>query len=229
MKITKHKILSILLIVSLTLTVIAGCSSGAGNDAPSPPASEETPEVTPEPEAAPTPKPEETPAPTPETSPSPTDTPEILGDLDITVHSDAITLPMPLEDFLSLGWESQKSEPLEKTLEMKQMYWHMFVKGDLYVHLFIANLSEDQSCTVQQGTIVGLEFPQVWELPGGIKPGVSTKDDLIAVYGEPDSESSGRVFYDKYGFYINFMLDDNDVIKSLNLIFAMHNDYETVS
>jgi len=51
MKTTKLKILSILLIAALSLTVLAGCSSGAGSDATTPPASGETAEATAEPEA----------------------------------------------------------------------------------------------------------------------------------------------------------------------------------
>ena len=156
------------------------------------------------------------------------DLPQVLGDLEIMIHGEAITLPMAMEDFLERGWEPYEDDLLEITLEPKQMWRHELNKGDQYASTFVANLSDDESCTVRQGTIVGFEYPEVWELPGGIKPGVSTKDDAIAVYGGPDSASAKYVYFRNSGFNLNFSLEESGVIRGVYIIFSAHNDFANV-
>ena len=236
MKTTKHKILSVLLVATLALTMLTGCSSGAGSEITTPPlASEETPEVSQEPEA--TPSPTEAPEAAPDDSETPDTSdssagglPEYLADLTIVLEGDIINMTMPLEDFLDFGWEpsdNSTSKRLELTLEPKQYTGFHARKGDADIYVQVANLQDDQAIIARQGSVFGIEpYGNVnsTELPEGISLGASTVDDFIAAYGEDlfvDGETLKSYWQKDYS--ILFEIDkDSGVIRRFEISGVMY-------
>ena len=232
MKTTKHKWLSILLIAAIMLTVIAGCSSGDGSETATPPASEDAPEATqeetetPEATAAPTEAPVETPAPIAE------GLPENIADLTIILDGDTVTMLMQIEDFLTLGWEPEEGmyerilNNEEDLIEPGGYEIMKLIKGDINLGLDLGNRLSDQPVVVRQTQITGIKMQFFssevsYELPLGIKRGVSTIDDVIAAYGEPsdiyepsgfDGTVSTVLDYKKEGYRIKFWIEtDSDI------------------
>lgn len=159
--------------------------------------------------------------------------PEGLADLTIMINGEAVILPKPLEDFLALGWGSFYGPDvpnLDGKLEAKQYYDFVAQNGTSKVVLSTANLQDGQPSALRQGTVfmVDAELSNIrfssndvdFELPLGIKLGVSTKDDVIAAYGEPDylSTDEGYINYQKddYNLGIEYNLDSG-VIKRISI------------
>ena len=199
MKTTKHQIVAVLLVLALILT-LAGCSSGGGGEATAPPASEETQGTTPEPADTPEETPDDTDA--PETSDTSAEgLPDNLADLTIILDGDTLTLPMPLEDLLALGWEREDEDVYEKTLKPGERGDLSRLRKNDVIGIFaaVANTG-DQDITVRQSTVFGISInksvltPEAMELPDSIKLDVSTVDDVIAAYGEPtDLSNANRI------------------------------------
>ena len=217
MKTAKRKWLSILLVAVLALSALAGCgggSAGGGDngETATPPADSEISE------------PETTPGETPD-APAPTagGLPENISDLAIILEGDAITLPVTVEDFLTLGWGVRYEDILKITLESKQYTSFGVEKDGHAISVYVANFLDDQSSTIQQSTVIGfvgeLKWDTVFELPHGIKLGVSTIDDVIAAFGEPSKfVESGEAdyFMDGYNIYI-FWDADSGITDRFNI------------
>lgn len=110
------------------------------------------------------------------------------------LDGEVYTIPMWFADFEARGWEFDG----DRTLELKSnqytfsQYWE---KGDLRFHTDIANLTPNNA-TLENSLVScisldkGYNFEKdcVIELPGGLFVGESTREDIIAAYGEPTDE-----------------------------------------
>jgi len=208
-------------ILALTLMTACDGNSGGNDTAPiAPPASEETPEATAEPEATTEATAEPDDSETPDTSDSSAGgLPEYLTDLIIMLDGDAITLPMPFEDFLSRGWELF-SRSAETTLEPEQYAKRLLTKDNNIIGVSVAN-TLDQASTVQLSSVYGIsltsELTGIFELPLGITLNVSTKEDVIEAYGEPTKISSDSIIsYSEEDYKVDFYFDkDSGVIDRM--------------
>jgi hypothetical protein len=157
-----------------------------------------------------------------------------LGELTLLIDGEVVTLPLTVDEFADLGWaprDDKEMELMDKTLEPKQFANILFRKDNLYAYAFVANMSDDQSINVSEGTILGFDYVEAstYELPNGIVQGVATRDDIIAAYGEPaPSNSDSFMYYTIEGFYVNLYIDDDDVLASAYIIFSGHSGYEHI-
>ena len=164
--------------------------------------------------------------------------PDNLADLTIVLNSDAITFPLPFEDFLALGWvlESGYGHKPDKTLEPKQFTMINLQKNGGSIIVITANYFSDETATVRQGTVDGLSaLDDTTEFPDGIKVNVSNIDDVIAAYGEP-TESENTEYYDaiifiKEDYRIVFLYNpESGVVTQINVLTSAINDgFEYVS
>ena len=162
-----------------------------------------------------------------------------MGELALVIGSEAFTLPITIEDFMALGWETAYEESavnLEKTLNPKEFTTIYLVKGEYHATSLVANLTDD-GITVSQGTIVG--FDDIWseteamlELPNGIVQGVSTRGELMAAYGEPyEVDSWGKwIRYNLEGFFVTIVVgeEENDVIGLITIKFQDWKDFDSI-
>lgn len=191
---------------------------------------EPTEEPTPEPTEAPTPEPTEEPRPEPTEEPEaeptaePTDNPVVQAPTDlsddiysfqISIDGTIYQLPMWYEDFVALGWEC--TEDLTTKLSTNQYFpAAVFTKDGVRFYVGLANLSMN-TVTLDKSMVASIKLDDYylkdsdWEfiLPNGITRGVSTRDDIIAAYGEPSDEYDGSNYYKmtyKYDSYQEVVL-----------------------
>ena len=217
------KLPAAMLIFVMILTLLTAC--GNGNTASTtPPASSDKP-VTP------------SSSDTPETSdPAQEDSPIEMGELAIVFGGDAITLPISVEEFMALGWEPSNEkhvENLEETLNPKEYTTIYLEKGDYYAMSEVANLT-DEAITVSQGTIFGFDEVgryNMLELPKGIVQGVSSMEDIIAAYGEPDEVDPWGKFTRYYmeGFYITvWEYEESGLLGQVRILFQDRDNFNRV-
>lgn len=176
------------------------------------PTPEPTEEPTPEPTEEPTPVPtdEPTPEPTEELDVEPTDKPVVQAPTDlsddiysfqISIDGTIYQLPMWYEDFVALGWEC--TEDLTTKLSSNQYYpTAVFTKDGVKFYVGLANLSMN-TVTLDKAMVYSIQLQDYylkdsdWEfiLPKGITRGISTKDDIVAAYGEPSDEYDATNYY----------------------------------
>ena len=152
-----------------------------------------------------------------------------MGTFEFSTLGDTIILPMKVEDVLALGWEeySYNVGMLDEVIGPKCLTRKLFEKDEHYFATYIANLSEDKDAAIRECTIVGTEYPEQWELPGGIKGRETTLEEALEILGEPKSTMGSYYMYSKNGFNYNFAIDEEtNTVKSLYIIFAAHNDFE---
>ena len=88
---------------------------------------------------------------------------------------------------------------------------------------------------MSEGSIYGFENIggyDTFELPGGIVEGVSTRNEVIAAYGEsePTRDEQKYMKYYREGFVINLDIDENDVfIRIAPIRYRGDNAFKTVS
>lgn len=176
------------------------------------PTPEPTEEPTPEPTEEPTPEPTEEPTPesTEEPDVEPTDKPVVQAPTDlsddiysfqISIDGTIYQLPMWYEDFVALGWEC--TEDLTTKLSSNQYYsTAVFTKDGVKFYVGLANLSMN-TVTLDKAMVYSIQLQDYylkdsdWEfiLPKGITRGISTKDDIVAAYGEPSDEYDATNYY----------------------------------
>ena len=145
---------------------------------------------------------------TPATAPS-----ELSDDIysfQVSVDGTVYQFPMWAKDFAALGWtyDGDDSQTLTSNQYTVAETW---VKGDLEVYTSLINLSMNE-VTYKDATVGGITFDEYdlkdtnvqIVLPKGIQFGVSTRDDIIAAYGEPTDEYDGSMYYNmtyEYDYY----------------------------
>ena len=119
----------------------------------------------------------------------------------IKINSDIYTFPMSFDDLISIGWEylSDASAELEPN---NYSSTERFKLGDLEAYITMANLGINtepiSGCTVAGISIDSFQMNGITdvtiELPGGIRYGVSTLDDITAAYGTPSDTYEGDLY-----------------------------------
>ncbi len=184
------------------------------------PKATEEPEATEEPQA--TEEPEATKKPVADV---PTELSDDLYSFQVSINGEIYQFPMWYEDFTACGWEC--TEDTSTKLKSNQYYGSaVFTKDGYKFYVGLANLSLN-SVTLDKAMVYGIQLDDYylkdnnWKfvLPKGITRGVSTKEDIIAAYGEPNDEYNGSN-YDKltyeYDSYQEIELYISSETKTLN-------------
>lgn len=149
---------------------------------------------------------ESTEAKKPETKPAANVPSELSGDIysfQISINGTVYQFPMWFSDFEALGWtyiDENEDEILKSYQYTFSCRWE---KDDITIYTQFANLSIN-SVAIKDSMVCGITIDPYylkdcdWEilLPSGIQYNVSTRDDIIAAYGEPSDEYEGDMYYD---------------------------------
>ena len=148
----------------------------------------------------------------PETTPAtaPSELSDDIYSFQVSVDGTVYQFPMWAKDFAALGWtyDGDDSQTLTSNQYTVAETW---VKGDLEVYTSLINLSMNE-VTYKDAAVGGITFDEYdlkdtnvqIVLPKGIQFGVSTRDDIIAAYGEPTDEYDGSMYYNmtyEYDYY----------------------------
>ena len=212
----KKKTLILALMMALMLVVTA-CSEdkgrGRGTDAPvsdvtqekdSDVADEKDEEVTDEKEEEKTEDTQEEKEPQKDTN-AEVNVPANLSDdiysFQVSIDGTVYQFPMWAKDFKALGWTY--SGDGTKTLSSNEYTTaETWEKGDAKVYTSLINLTMN-SVTFEEAAVGGITLEEFYlkdcnmeiVLPKGIQYKVSSRDDVIAAYGEPSSEYDGDLYY----------------------------------
>lgn len=141
-------------------------------------------------------------------------TPSELSDdiysFQVSVDGTVYQFPMWAKDFKALGWnyDGDGSQTLTANQYTVAETW---VKDDIKVYTSFINLTMNE-VTFDEAAVGGITFEEYYledtdaqiVLPKGIQYGVSTRDDIIAAYGDPTDEYDGSMYYNmtyKYDTY----------------------------
>ena len=155
-------------------------------------------------------------------------TPSELSDdmysFQVSIDGTVYQFPMWASDFAALGWEFDGTE--DGTLaSYEYTVAESWVKDGVEVYTCLANLTMN-SLAYEDAMVAGIEFDKWnmedcdWEiiLPKGIKYGVSTRDDIIAAYGEPSYEYDGEMYYNMSYEYDSYQEIDFYVYKESGVL-----------
>lgn len=174
----------------------------------------------------------EEPSPKPTIEPT-TNTPEEaahpLSAFQVTIDDTLYKFPMWYEDFIALGWECM-DDVASELISNSCCQAVIFSKDGIEVNVGMANLSMD-TVTVDKAMIYGIRLDENvlkdanWEarLPNGIICGVSTKEDILAVYGQPAFEFNESDYYKfvyKFGGleeYILYVSKETNILNEVEL------------
>jgi len=132
--------------------------------------------------------------------------------IDGTVHQ----FPMPASDFKALGWtyEDDESQTLSPNQTTTLGSWE---KDDISLSVKMANPTSDtvttDECIITGISLDSYDFEECnWDiiLPKNIQLNVSSKEDIIAAYGNPTRES------DLSGYY--FLTYESDFLHKVVLL-----------
>ena len=141
-------------------------------------------------------------------------TPSELSDdiysFQVSVDGTVYQFPMWAKDFKALGWtyDGDGSQTLTANQYTVAETW---VKDDIKVYTSFINLTMNE-VTFDEAAVGGITFEEYYLedtdveiiLPKGIQYGVSSRDDIIAAYGDPSDEYDGSLYYNmtyKYDTY----------------------------
>lgn len=121
----------------------------------------------------------------------------------LSIDGTVYQFPMWFSDFEALGWTYIDENEDEILKSYQYTFSCRWKKDDITVYTQFANLSMN-SVAIKDSMVSGITIDPYylkdcdWEilLPGGIQYNVSTRDDIIAAYGEPSDEYEGDMYYD---------------------------------
>ncbi len=125
----------------------------------------------------------------------------ILYSFDVKINGESYHLPAKYQDFINAGWElSGGSDTLAPGSSVIMIDWH---KEFFWVGTEISNMS-DVEIDIEDCLVTFLKFKEEEvlgnaadiEFPGGIKIGVSTKEDILNMYGTPTFEKEDDKYYE---------------------------------
>lgn len=121
------------------------------------------------------------------------------SDYAISVDGEVWDFPMTYTEFEKFGFEPE--DDVTASLEPYQYGMFTYKKGDDTIYIYICNFDVNSlpanECIVAGVSFDDFEIPEngaVVELPGGVKRGESTVDDIKAAYGEPTNTYDGDLF-----------------------------------
>lgn len=129
---------------------------------------------------------------------------EKLFDFQVQINDEFYQFPMDYGEFLALGWEEANPQAGWEELEPDQYEKLCFQNGNMACRVYVKNFTA-QSRPAEECRITGMEFDTFdWDpnlgsviLPGEIRRGKSTLEEIEAAYGEPDQIYDGEM-YTKY-------------------------------
>lgn len=145
----------------------------------------------------------------------------------IEVNGQVLKFPMMTQDLLNLGWECK--DDLNQMVPSGNYGLVYFQNGNNKFVFYVINMSVNEAavsdCIVGGLTVdqYSLKEGDVF-LPGGIQLMTSTRDDVLAAYGNPeDSYDSDKYPYDNYSedFYQNvkctYRHEEGDVLYEIQI------------
>lgn len=119
-----------------------------------------------------------------------------------TINGDTFKLPMAYSDAVALGWALDERIDAEEMIDGRTFISSMSIKkGDLWCNVNILNHDENprpmNECHISYlsyskgADSSGADFT----LPGGLQSGVATKEDVIAINGEPNTGGDTSLIY----------------------------------
>ncbi|MBQ8039946.1 MAG: hypothetical protein IJ274_08785 [Lachnospiraceae bacterium] len=132
---------------------------------------------------------------------TPSELSDDLYSFQVSVDGTVYQFPMWASDFKALGWtyDGDGSNTLTANQYTTAETW---VKEDAKVYTSLINLTMN-SVTYEEAAVGGITFEEFYLkdcdmeiiLPKGIQYKVSSRDEIIAAYGEPSSEYEGDLYY----------------------------------
>lgn len=125
----------------------------------------------------------------------------ILYSFDVKINGESYHLPSRYQDFIDTGWElSGGSDTLAPKSSVIMIDWH---KEFFWVGTEISNVG-DVEIDIEDCLVTFLKFEEEEvlgnaadiEFPGGIKIGISTKEDILNMYGTPTFEEENDEYYE---------------------------------
>lgn len=163
------------------------------------------------------------------TKPSGTvNTPSELSDdiysFQVSIDGTVYQFPMWASDFAALGWEFDGT-PDGTLASYEYTVAETWVKDGVEVYTNLANLTMN-TLAYEDAMVAGIEFDKWnmedcdWEiiLPKGVQYGVSTRDDIIAAWGDPTSEYDGSMYYNMTYEYDSYQEIDLYVYKDTGVL-----------
>ena len=144
---------------------------------------------------------EETTKPDSSTVNTPSELSDDIYSFQVSIEGTVYQFPMWASDFKALGW-TLDGAPDDTLASYQYTSAETWVKDGFEVYTTLANLTMN-TLSYEDAMVAGIEFDKWnmedcdWEviLPKGIQYGVSTRDDIIAAYGEPTDEYDGEMYY----------------------------------
>ncbi len=163
------------------------------------------------------------------TKPSGTvNTPSELSDdiysFQVSIDGTVYQFPMWASDFAALGWEFDGT-PDGTLASYEYTVAETWVKDGVEVYTVLANLTMN-TLAYEDAMVAGIEFDKWnmedcdWEiiLPKGVQYGVSTREDIIAAWGDPTSEYDGSMYYNMTYEYDSYQEIDLYVYKDTGVL-----------
>ncbi len=133
----------------------------------------------------------------------PTELSDDLYSYQVSINGEVYQFPMWAKDFKALGWTYTGTATEEdKLASYEYISAEKWEKDGVEVYTTLANLTMN-SLAYDEAMVAGMDFDKYymadcdWEivLPKGITRGVSTKEDVLNAYGEPDDEYDGSLYW----------------------------------
>lgn len=134
----------------------------------------------------------------------PTELGDSVYDYQVSINGQILQLPMYVDDLLSLGWTLNKySDSLDDTLKSGYYNLYSFDKDGMKIGVDICNWDINakpaRECVVNGIDIRDTDVKGAdVKLPGGIDFFSSTRDDVVATYGDPSDLYEGSVLETEY-------------------------------
>lgn len=141
---------------------------------------------------------------------TPSELSDDLYSFQVSIDGTVYQFPMWAKEFKALGW-TYDGDGSQTITSNQYSFSETWVKGDAKVYANFLNLTMNE-LTYDEAAIGGITFEEYYLedtdlqiiLPKGIQYGVSTRDDIIAAYGDPTDEYDGSLYYNmtyKYDTY----------------------------
>ena len=141
---------------------------------------------------------------------TPSELSDDLYSFQVSIDGTVYQFPMWAKEFKALGW-TYDGDGSQTITSNQYTFSETWVKGDAKVYANFLNLTMNE-LTYDEAAIGGITFEEYYLedtdveiiLPKGIQYGVSSRDDIIAAYGDPTDEYDGSLYYNmtyKYDTY----------------------------
>lgn len=148
----------------------------------------------------------------------------------VSIDGTVYQFPMWFSDFEALGWTYTEDNTEDELSSNQYTFSCTWEKDGFKVSTQFANLSMN-SVAIRDSMVASITLDNYdlkdcpWEilLPGGIQYGVSSRDDIVAAYGDPSDEYEGDLYYNltyKYDSYQDidlYVYKESGVLEKIEL------------